>query len=309
MGTPATLELDDTRHPDVARDIGLVEVSLGDASLTIDPLGAVITRFTVGGKDVFMPRSSFVGLDGRRRQRGGAVLLFPQAGRPLDSDSQYLDLPNHGIVRSMPWRVVPEVDPLESIQRQLNRDRRALSKQHHKRTVQMDLRHSPAQTACYPHGFNLTYRISLDKPPHIKDDKQYRLWQEVDILNTDDREIPVASGFNLFFPVIRDQLKDVLENITGVIGVSDYQPGKPKYYLVNLTDDWGLTLPLNTGSVELGFLTPFSGVVAYATQEGNFLCIGPWTRGPGAISVPSQRINLQPGKKYSMRLLTVVTSR
>ncbi len=154
-------------------------IESGSAKAYLAPSrGGILTRFTVGDRDVLYLDDATL-LDPTKNVRGGNPVLFPSPG-PLAGDrfewrGKKGAMKQHGVARNMAWRA--EVTSEGSVLLRTASDDTTLAQ--------------------FPFRFALAYRYTLAGP-------RLRIDQRIE--NTGDEPMPFAAGFHPYFAV-RDEDK------------------------------------------------------------------------------------------------------
>lgn len=87
--------------------MSLITIGKGNAKAIISDLGAWLTLFNVGDKKILMLGYEYE-QDGKTKRRGGLPILFPNAGKSIESEN--LKLSQHGFARDMKWQITYKSD-------------------------------------------------------------------------------------------------------------------------------------------------------------------------------------------------------
>jgi galactose mutarotase-like enzyme len=80
-----------------------VLLTSGEAKAEVDSLGAYVTRWAVGGRDIFYPKTELRNAKGELKTRGGCHVCLPN----FDNGDRY-NLPHHGFGRLVEWAVISQ---------------------------------------------------------------------------------------------------------------------------------------------------------------------------------------------------------
>lgn len=145
--------------------------------------GGIITSLKLGGKEIlYLDEETFknIGIS----VKGGIPWLFPNAG-PLDKDSKFPLLPQHGFARNMKW----ETEKIDN-------------------GFRMTLRGDEETKKLYPYDFQFIIEGKLEE------DGSFTLNQEVNNLEKDN-ELPISMGMHPYFKVSNEEKKNIKFNFKG----------------------------------------------------------------------------------------------
>jgi galactose mutarotase-like enzyme len=235
-----------------------IELRCGQTSALVLPQGGLIAAFSVGGVDVFFPAQTI-----RGKGRGGAPLLFPNAGPLAEGQSVLgLDLGQHGFARDTLWDIY-----------WTNFENKAV----------LNL-HADKQTkARFPFDFGLHLDVRVG---------ERFLRRDLAIANNGEGTMPAAPGWHdyLFVPVgARSRIRT---NIPGFDPVSyNWEtptcfPGQEKVVL---------EVP-GRGTTVTRTSSHFKTLMVWAVPGLPILCLEPWVGPVNALLEPEQRLNILPGE-------------
>lgn len=260
-----------------------------DATAVIAPSrGGMVTRFSVGGRELFYLDEATL-LDPGRSLRGGNPVLFPSPG-PLVNGSfswggRSGSMPNHGLARQRPFSVVA-VDGASAT---------------------LELRSDAGMREEFPWELALTLRYSLEGATLV---------MEARIENNDEMQLPFAFGFHPYFFVPAaekskvsvptratrawDNFAKQRVHVTAPIDV-----GAPQEVDLHLEDHGGseaeLVLPDGARIVVRGGEELTRWVVW--TQPGkDFVCLEPWTAAANALNTEERLLVIDPGASRTLRV-------
>lgn len=273
------------RYPRAMREIVLTD-PLGASSVTIVPArGAIATRFTVGGRELFYLDEDTL-RDETKNVRGGSPVLFPSPG-PLTADrftrgGRSGSMKQHGFARQRAWSVVDE-RPSEATLR---------------------LEADEATRAAFPwdHRVELRYALSGAK-----------LTIEQRVTCTDGAPMPFSFGFHPYFAVpdadkaaarIPSGATRAFDNVTKadveVRGPIDLTAKEVDLHLV----DHGApeaTLELPGGRRVIVRASPeYTRWVVWTLAGKDFVCLEPWTAPKDALNTGEGLLTAAPGQTVSL---------
>jgi galactose mutarotase-like enzyme len=247
--------------------------------------GALVTRFSVGGREVlFLDEATL--LDETKNVRGGVPVLFPSPGK-LQQDRWARGglsgtLGQHGFARNLPWEVVEQSASAAALR----------------------LTPTPATRANYPFEFQLDYRFSLTGAA---------LRIEQRIHNPGPLPLPFGCGFHPYFHIPQAQKAGArietgatraFDNVTkqevALTGAIDLSAKEVDLHL----EDHGradCTLALADGArIVVSGSPELSRWVIWTLAGKEFVCLEPWT-GPGdGLNTGSGLLVAAPGETRSL---------
>ena len=274
----------------------MIEISYKKIRAVLAPeLGGTILRFTVDGRDILRPASSFVDVDRDPREAAyyPCVPWFGRLAGGLDHGGQHYDLeptlpacdPHHalhGVGWINPWRVTAQTDVM----------------------ADCEFAYVP-KPGGFPFGFLARQTFSLGD-----DGLSIRL----SLTNTDSTAIPAGLGMHPFFPRTRETQLQFLatrcwippgentrgreEAISAALGFAS-----PRALPAETTDCSFIGWPGDAsfrGSDGITSLESDAPILhLYAPQDQNFFCLEPITHLPGEFG----QMILVPGETLSQRLI------
>lgn len=255
-----------------------VRLAFGDARAEVRPdLGALVTRFSVEGRELlYLDEASLAGGPGTSR-RGGVPVLFPSPGRLksdlFEIDGRYGSLKNHGFARDLPFAITVQSE----------------------RAVGMRLEASDETLARFPWDFALDLEVSLEARG---------LRYALTITNTDAEEMPCAFGLHPYFAVSdkatarattgATRAFDNRSKKTGDVPPIDFAAGELDVHLIDHPDHH-LDLEADGIVVRVSGSDEFKTWVLWTTAEGRFVCVEPWTSPGNALNTQTDLMRLAPG--------------
>jgi galactose mutarotase-like enzyme len=227
--------------------------------------GGLLTSFLINKMEVlYFDRETFY--DITKNVRGGIPLLFPNAG-PLKA-SLY-NLPQHGFVRRMPWKVTGKNRNSITLQLLANRETKKN----------------------YPFDFELKLKVEVSGN---------KLTHSLAIKNTGVKPMPTAYGTHPYFKISQEDKHKLITNIEGFhpreINWSEEfdkpfrNPGLTKVQMA------GKEIVINTSPDIFEFIRIWH-------QAGkDFICIEPWTRDAFALDNPEQSLWIKPNESITFTL-------
>lgn len=241
--------------------------------------GGMVTRFAVGGREVFyLDQATFD--DATKNVRGGNPVLFPSPG-PLASErfafgGRSGSMKQHGFARNRPWSIGEETE----------------------RTLTIELRSDDVTRAQFPWDFVVRMRHELAGP-------RLSIGQRVE--NAGDAPMPFAFGFHPYFAVsdkaaarIPTGAKRAFDNVTkkevDVTGEVDLTQKEVDLHLYDHGRNEA-TLDLGDGRRIIVRASPeYHRWVIWTLAGKDFVCLEPWTAGADALNQEGKAIVLAPGE-------------
>jgi galactose mutarotase-like enzyme len=241
--------------------------------------GGMVTRFAVGGREVFyLDEATF--RDETKNVRGGNPVLFPSPG-PLANErftwgGRSGSMKQHGFARNRAWKVVEESA----------------------RTLTLELRSDDATRAQFPWDF--VVRLG-----HALSGNRLRIEQRVE--NTGDVPMPFAFGFHPYFSAtdkaktkIPTGAKRAFDNVTkkevDVAGPIDLTVKEVDLHLFDHGENEA-TLDLGDGARVVVRASPeYHRWVIWTLAGKDFVCLEPWTAGADALNREGQVLVVAPGE-------------
>ncbi len=252
-----------------------IELRYGDTQAFVSLDGAYVTAFKVGGKDIFYP-DGMIKINGQEKRRGGIPILFPWAGFLKD----YLQ---HGFARDMKWEEVSTGDELVSSK------------------VLLKLEANDKTKEIFPYNFEINLEVSL---------KENSLFYKLNVLNNDNKDMPVAPGFHPYFRVPEDRFKDIETNI------KDFNPENYKLTetLFFPLKDLKVSIP-EVGNLKIEYEDAFerkqSKLAVWTDKldsEGDsYICFEPWVTDLGGFLKKDQQLLIPSGKEVAFTMLLTLS--
>jgi len=234
-----------------------IELCHGQTSVLVLSQGGLIAAFAVGGVDVFFPAQTI----GDKR-RGGAPLLFPNAGPLIEDQSPFgLDLLQHGFARDKLWSIY---EPL------------------YQTKASLGLFADEQTMARFPFDFGLHLDVRVG---------QGFLRRDLAIANNEEGIMPAAPGWHDYLFVPLEVRSRIQTNISGFDpAVYDWKtplpfPGQERIEL---------EVP-GRGTTVTKASPHFQKLMVWARRDLPFLCLEPWVGEVDAILDPEQRLNISSG--------------
>ncbi len=233
--------------------------------------GALVSRFSVGGKDILFPAQIFQTPEGPKK-RGGIPLLFPNAD-PLTENQSLFHLKQHGFARQKTWKT--ESAGRDSAVFSLSADEETRKE--------------------YPFDFRLELKVRVENS---------LLDYSFTIENPSPEKIlPVAPGLHPYFAVPLEEKAKIKTNLSG-FNPQKYDWNSPLSFPGQPT--LSLQIP-GLGQVNLKVSSEFKTWTVWSNADKNFVCFEPWAGPRNALLHEEQRINLPPGEKITLFLKMEVT--
>ena len=245
----------------------VVVLEKGGTKVEVDPKGAMVKRFQVGGVDVFYPYYTFI-KDGKLKERGGSPILFPSAGPPVKS--AVLNLKQHGFGRNLDWELGSQSAEGNSLT--------------------LRLASNVETKKQYPYDFECDLTITVDEG---------KLRYDLSVTNRSDELMPIAPGFHPYFSLANGEAeKEELPIQTNIEGFDpeNYQLGKP----LKKPGQEHIEITVPSGTINLNSSPEVSGTTMLWSDNERYFCVEPWAGGEQAIVDPEQRIEVQPGKSVNL---------
>ena len=253
--------------------------------------GGMLTRFSVGGEDVFyLDEASFD--DVSKNVRGGVPVLFPSPGK-LTGDSWSRDgksgsMHQHGFARELAWEVVST-----------GNDGGA--------KATLAIVSTDATRARYPWSFRAEYTYTL-RASTLRIDQAFT--------NTGGEPMPFGAGFHPYFRVL-DREKASARVATAATSAFD---NKAKHTIdlrgapidltasevdLHLIDHGSASATLDRGvspAIVLRGSEEFGRWVIWTLTGKDFVCLEPWTCPGDALNTGESLMILEPGGSRSLWL-------
>ena len=251
-----------------------IELRYADTQAFISLDGACVTTFKIANKNILYP-DGIIKVDGQKNKRGGIPLLFPYSG--------FLEgFPQHGFARDLKWEEAPIDELIPS-------------------KTSLKLQDNPETRKIFPYNFELNLNIELG---------ENSLLYVLDILNKDNKNMPVAPGFHPYFMVPRGKLGDIQTNIDN-FDFKNYRLEELKGSLFFPLKDLEVSIP-GTGNLKMEYDGAFkresSRLVIWTDKDNNkddsYICLEPWATDLGGFLKKDQQLLVSPGQKasFSMRI-------
>lgn len=254
-----------------------------DARAEVLPsLGALVTRFAVGERDILYCDDASLRTD---KRRGGVPVLFPAPGRLkndlFEAQGRYGKLPHHGFARDLPFRVAEKTAA----------------------SVVLELEGTDATLGRFPWDFLLRLRVELSATC---------LTYTIDVESRDEEPMPFAFGLHPYFSV-RD--KNAMRVTTPATRAFDNRTKRhvavpsPIDFAheevdLHLVDHGAPALRFDTGAgaVTLSGSDEFRTWVLWTLPERPFVCVEPWTSPGNALNTGTDLLELAPGAARRLSL-------
>lgn len=267
--------------------IVLTSPTAGATAVIAPARGGMVTRFSVGGRELFYLDEATL-LDPTKSLRGGNPVLFPSpgplAGGRLAWGGRSGSMQNHGLARQRPFSVVA-VDGTSATLR-LEADASTLAE--------------------FPWRFVLELRYALEGGALV---------MEARIGNHDDAPLPFAFGLHPYFRVPAEEKAKLsiptratrawdnfgkrMVDVSAPIDV-----GAAREVDLHLEDHGGseATLVLADGArVVVRCSEEFGRWVVWTQPGKGFVCLEPWTAAANAINTGERLLVIEPGSERVLR--------
>lgn len=261
----------------------LTDPATGTRAVLAPGRGALVTRFTVEGREVlFLDEATFRDL--KANVRGGVPVLFPSPGKLRDDawarDGRSGSMKQHGFARQLPWEVV--------------------SREGSRATLR--LRASPATLAQYPWDFEALFTVSVQG-------RSLRIDQQIS--NRSDTPMPFGVGFHPYFlvpdarkaeariPTAATRAFDNTRKQAGPFPGFDLTRDEVDLHLI----DHGSTsaeLQLPDGRVTVAGSEEYAYWVVWTLKGRDFVCVEPWTCPGDALNTGERLLHLPPGQTRAL---------
>ena len=232
--------------------------------------GGLLTSFSVDNTEIFyLDRETFN--DVIKNVRGGIPLLFPNAG-PLKGG--LYNLPQHGFVRKMPWKVTAQ-----------NRN-----------SITLQLLSNAETSINYPFDFALKLDVEV---------AGNKLSHSFTVKNTGNSPMPTAYGTHPYFKISQDNKPKLITNIGGfhpqeINWLEEFDQPFSNPGLINVQ--------MPGKEIQIESDTAIFKFVRIWHQAGKkFICIEPWTRDVFALDNPDQSLWIRPAE--SMILCVTISAK
>jgi galactose mutarotase-like enzyme len=227
--------------------------------------GGLLTSFSVDNAEIIdLDRETFN--DVMKNVRGGIPLLFPNAG-PLKGG--LYNLPQHGFVRKMPWKVTGQ-----------NRN-----------SITLQLLSNAETRISYPFDFELKLAVEV---------VGNRLTHSFTVKNTGDSPLPTAYGTHPYFNIAQDNKHKLITNIGGfhpqeINWLEEFDQPFSNPGLINVQMP-GKEIQIESDPAIFKF------VRIWHLPGKDFICIEPWTRDVFALDNPDQSLWIRPAESMTLYL-------
>lgn len=260
----------------------------------VPPRGGIITDFLYKNKTIlYLDKETLY--DITKSIRGGIPVLFPICGKLQDDiyhvgDVDY-SMPQHGIARRYPWRVV---DAFVG---------------HHGADITLCFSSDEETKKIYPFDFRIIYRYELTE-------NRLTLYQSY--INDSCNRMPFYAGFHPYFYTSDktavsfdtgatrcwDSLASEMLNFNEAIDFDVPEvnmilldPHAGHVSMNNRADGWVLSLKYDAA---------FKYVVIWSLKGRDFVCIEPWMARPNAMNTGEDVYYLEPHDQFNARLSLAV---
>lgn len=242
--------------------------------------GGILTEYHVDGQDVFYLNKESL-YDRKQNIRGGNPILFPMAGQLTNGSYEWggkaYQMPNHGLVRQMPWDVVAIV----------------CDKTYASITLQCTSNENTLQSFPFSFQVGMTYRLTKEK---VTIEQIYS--------NLSDQAMPVYPGFHPYFHM-QDQQVSIQTNAKTYDDYNDdamhpfdgtlQMKGKQDAVVLNDTTEPCMVIRFNDQKNLVIEKDPaFSYTVVWVQEGKDFVCIEPWTAKKDEYNRKEELIMIKP---------------
>lgn len=246
-------------------------LSAGETKVVVLPQeGALVSRFTLGERDILFPDQEFV-IGKEKKRRGGMPILFPQAG-PLTEEQDQFRLPPHGFARDLSWEKIVS-DKTKAV---------------------LSLGPSDETRPNYPYQFGLGLQVTAE---------QGGLDYELSVSNNGEEVMPIAPGFHPYFSIPAESMRSLKTNIPR-FDITKYELGRPLFF--PMQEEVEISIP-GVGQITMipgeSFVRPEGRLVVWSDSE-KYLCVEPWSAGLNGLLHPKERVELKQGEiaKFSLQI-------
>jgi len=268
---------------DATFTLPLVDKATGARAELAPNRGALVTRFTMGGREVlFLDEATF--RDPSANVRGGVPVLFPSPGKLKDDgwarEGRQGAMKQHGFARNLPWEVEGRSDTSATLR----------------------LSATPATQAQYPWDFEARFTFNVEG-------NALRIHQR--ITNRGDAPMPFGVGFHPYFQVPQAQKAQVKIPTKATRAFDNRKKQEvafPGFDLtadevdLHLLDHGGASaeLQLPDGRVTVTGSEEYAYWVVWTLKGRDFVCLEPWTCPGNALNTGERLLHLKPGETRAL---------
>ncbi len=266
---------------DALESLALEDTDAGSRVVLAPSRGGLVTRFSVGGRDVlFMDDATL--RDPSKNVRGGVPVLFPTPGK-LEGDAWSQSghsgtLKQHGFARNLAWELASATDAGGA-------------------ACTLRLASGAATRELWPWDFVLEHRLSL-RGATLRIDQR--------VANQSDTPMPFGLGFHPYFRVpqadkhaarIDTRATRAFNNVTKQDVEIDRIDLTQKEVDLHLLDhdasESSLSIP--GGTVHIRCSASYRRWVVWTLEGRDFVCLEPWTAPGNAMNTGEGLIRIAPG--------------